>query len=117
MLKLSQKEIINILYQIRNGYCKENYLEYEEDLRGECYNVSDFAQEILCLKYDIKIDMIKGRCYGCEHYWLEYENYIIDLSIKQFESIAKKALPYIYLEEIQKSKHHLKECYVKSWCP
>ena len=48
----------------------------------------------------ISAEIIEGECYGSYHWWVECRENILDLSIKQFESLAQKSLPCIFIKKI-----------------
>ncbi|MGD2072748.1 MAG: hypothetical protein PVG65_04595 [Candidatus Thorarchaeota archaeon] len=94
---MNYKELFDFCQQFRDDYCQENNFDFEDDLEGFCCEVSDMLHLALQEK-NIHTRIIEGNCYGCFHHWLEYKNWIIDLTIKQFELEAEKRLPYIFIQ-------------------
>lgn len=101
-------KLYEICKKVREQFCIDNDCLWEEDLAGCCYDISAFLYDELITKgYDAK--WIEGECYGCYHCWVECNEYILDLSVKQFERFSrKKILPFIYIRKCQASIYHEK---------
>lgn len=101
------KKLYTICKEVRENFCKKHSFLWEDDLRGCCCDIS--ADLYIALKQNgYKAKIIIGECYGSFHLWVECKNKILDLSIKQFESLAFKRLPEIYIEKISTSFNHKK---------
>lgn len=102
------KNLYNICKDVRENFCKKHSFLWEDDLRGCCGDISvDLFYTLKKKSYRPK--QIVGEYYQSFHIWTECKGYILDLSIKQFESLAEKQLPEIYIEKIKNSIHHKKE--------
>jgi hypothetical protein len=97
-MRLTKLELMGICHDARESFCKVEGFTWDEDLASFCYDASDFLLNAL-LSTGIKGKLIEGECYGCFHYWVEVDNFICDLTIKQFERFAGKELPYYLVED------------------
>jgi hypothetical protein len=95
---MSKNDLIRICTEIREQYCDKFNYPKEWDLERCCIGASEFLYEGL-LKRGIQSYICEGECFGCNHFWVEYEDYILDLTIKQFEKFEKIVLPYIFVEK------------------
>lgn len=101
-------KLYNICKKVRENFCKNNSFLWEDDLAGCCCEISQDLFYAL-IKKSFKAKIIQGKCYGCFHHWIECKGYFLDLSIKQFESLAQKQLPEIFISKIAKTKQYKKE--------
>lgn len=101
---MTKQELFNlekICHSFRKSYCENyqyRYIHYTSDLRGHCMEISEKFGLYLLENHNIETQLVEGECYDCFHFWLEYGDYIIDLTIKQFENQAGKELPLVLIK-------------------
>lgn len=91
--------------QVREDYCRKYDWDYTDDLNGECCDISLFLYERL-VAMGQRPRIIEGDCYEGFHHWVELEDFVIDLSIKQFEYFAGVELPFVFIKPITECINH-----------
>lgn len=82
---------INVWGESIHNACKlgrftiENLSKYvDKDLCGACGIASYFLKEKIEKHYNLKVDLVLGKCFQSWHCWLEINDYIVDVTHTQF---------------------------------
>ena len=108
MLLSEKLKILKICQEVRKNLCDKYAKGYHLDcLPGNCYEASEAIQKRL-LSIGIDTVIVQGVIDEADfHYWLEYKEYIIDITASQFNFNGSERFPLINIKKVSESPEYI----------